>query len=206
MTRGSRKLSVHRLGHIAFVGVMAFVLVCGLAQFFRTDLDWIRAPLSFYLVGPGGWVVKIAYLALSAALFAIGLGFRRTPAAAHRIALPSILFWVSAMSLAVTAFSDTATHRGEVSLHSRIHAIAAGVTFICVTTAMLLQSLRLRMDASRRESVRSMLLHAAAAFLALWLYAMTHLLSKGLMQKIVICLILAWLGRAAISLGREQRA
>jgi hypothetical protein len=200
-----RHVTVDRLGKIAFAGVMAFVMVCGIAQFLRADLDWIRAPLSFYLIGPGGWWVKAAYLALSASLVAIGTGYGKTPVTVDRALLPSVLFWVSAVSLAITALSDTATHRGEVSLHSKIHAAAAAVTFTCVTTAMLLQSWRLRIDPVRSDRFRPMLLLAATAFIALWLYALTHLLPKGLMQKIVIGLIIAWLGLAALMLHEKHR-
>ena len=53
-----------RLLHAAAaLGIAAFILVCGAAQFLRTDLDWIAAPLSFYLIGPGGAAVKAAYVA-----------------------------------------------------------------------------------------------------------------------------------------------
>jgi hypothetical protein len=45
---------------------------------------------------------------------------------------------------------------------------------------------------------------AATAFAALWIYAVGHILPKGLMQKIVIALILAWLGWAAFALRRES--
>ena len=200
MTKFDQGFSVHRLGQFAIVGVIVFVLVCGAAQFLRTDLDWIHAPLSFYLIGPGGWLVKGAYFALSLSLVAVGLGFSRSLAPPARSVLPGALFCISALSLVITAFSDTATHRGEVSLHSKVHAFAAGVTFICVTTAMLLQSLRLRIDAAWRRSFRPMSALAVTTFLALWLYALTHVLPKGLMQKIVICLIITWLVQAALAL------
>lgn len=84
---------------IALAGVGMFGLVCTAAQFLRRDLDWTAAPLSFYLTGPGGWIVKCAYVALSLALLAIGNGFRSVLAATARSALAPALFAVSAVAL-----------------------------------------------------------------------------------------------------------
>jgi hypothetical protein len=185
------------------MGVAVFVVVCTAAQFLRSDLDWIHAPLSFYLIGPGGWAVKIAYLALSASLVGIGAGFHRSLDMRSRGRVPMLLFVISGIALAVTAISDTSTKHGDTSVHARIHLLAAGTTFFCVTIAMLLQSLRLRKDASWRSAFAYAFALAAAAHAALWIYAVGHVLPKGLMQKIVIMLILAWLGWAALALWRK---
>ena len=197
-------IAVRRIALASCIGVAVFVVVCMAAQFLRSDLDWTQAPLSFYLIGPGGWVVKIAYVALSIALVGIGTGFHRTLEATARDRIPMLLFAISGVALAVTALSDTATRHGDASLHARIHLLAAGTTFVCVTTAMLLQSLRLREDARWRPASAFAFLLAVAAFAALWIYAVGHVLPKGLMQKIVIALILAWLGWAAFALRRES--
>jgi hypothetical protein len=196
-------IDVFRIACASCVGVAVFVVVCTAAQFLRSDLDWTQAPLSFYLIGPGGWIVKIAYVALSASLVGIGTGFHRSLDAASRSRVAMLLFAVSGVALAVTALSDTATKHGDASLHARIHLLAAGTTFICVTTAMLLQSLRLREDARWRPEFAFASVLAAVAFAALWIYALSHVLPKGLMQKIVIALILAWLGWAACALWRK---
>jgi len=190
----------HRIALASCTGVAVFVVVCTAAQFLRSDLDWMQAPLSFYLIGPGGWIVKLAYVALSVSLVGIGTGFHRSLGAASRDRVPMLLFVISAVALTVTAISDTALRHGDASLHARIHLLAAGTTFVCVTTAMLLQSLRLREDARWRPSFVFAFVLAIAAFAALWIYATSHVLPKGLMQKIVILLIIAWLGWAAFAL------
>lgn len=201
--RQSPRIAVRRIALASCVGVAVFVVVCTAAQFLRSDLDWTKAPLSFYLIGPGGWVVKIAYVALSASLIGIGTGFHRSLDAASRDLVPLLLFVVSGIALAVTALSDTATKHGDASLHARIHLLAAATTFFCVTTAMLLQSLRLREDARWRPAFGFAFVLAAAAFASLWIYAISHVLPKGLMQKSVIALILAWLVWAAFALWRR---
>jgi hypothetical protein len=194
---------VRLLGLIAVVGVTVFVLVCGAAQFLRADLDWMRAPLSYYLVGPGGAVVKSAYFAFSVSLAAIGLGFYRVLTPAGRSAAPLLLFIVAALALSVTALCDTATGNGDPSLHAFVHNIAAATTFHCVTVAMLLQSRRLRGDAQWRQKFPFAAGLGAVAFVALWIYALNHTVPRGLMQKTVIVLILAWLGCASLWLQRS---
>lgn len=194
--------AMRRLALVSCIGVAVFVVVCAAAQVLRSDLDWAQAPLSFYLVGPGGWIVKIAYVALSASLVGIGAGFHDCFRAASRDRAPLLLFVISGVALAVTAISDTATKHGDASLHARIHVVAAGTSFVCVTTAMLLQSLRLRADPCWRPAFGFAFALAVTAFAALWVYALSHVLSKGLMQKTVILLILAWLGWAAFALWR----
>jgi len=202
MSQARSAIHVRRIAFASCIGIAVFVVVCTAAQFLRSDLDWTQAPLSFYLIGPGGWTVKIAYVALSISLIGIGTGFHRSLDTASRDRLPMLLFVISGAALTLTAISDTATKHGDISLHARIHLLAAGTTFVCVTTAMLLQSLRLREDARWRPAFGFAFVLAAAAFAALWIYAISHVLPKGLMQKIVIALILAWLGWAALALWR----
>jgi hypothetical protein len=162
---------------LAGCSVAVFVLVCGAAQFLRGDLDWIAAPLSYYLTGPLGTAVIAAYLALSAGLIALGLGFRFALAAQARSFVPVLLFeW-------------------EI-----VHRLAAMTTFLSVTVAMLLQSFWLRFDPRWRGSFVFAFVLAAAAFAALWIYSLVHSLPRGLAQKAVIALILAWLGWAVFAL------
>jgi len=202
MGKASSAISVRQIALVSCIGVAVFVVVCTAAQFLRSDLDWTRAPLSFYLIGPCAWIVKIAYVALSVSLVGIGTGFHRSLDAASHGRVPMLLFVISGAALDVTAISDTATTHGDISMHACIHLLAAATTFVCVTTAMLLQSLRLREDARWRSAFAFAFVLAAAAFAALWIYAISHVLPKGLMQKIVIALILAWLGWAAHALWR----
>lgn len=195
-----------RLLHAAAaLGIAAFILVCGAAQFLRTDLDWIAAPLSFYLIGPGGAAVKAAYVALSLALAAIGILFHDALVPAARRGLPMALFGVSAVTLAVTALSEVPFGQDTDGLHALVHGVAAMSTFLCVTVAMLLQSWCLRGDVRWHSAHAFASWLAVAAFVALWIHALAHTLPRGLTQKIVIALILAWLAWAAFALQRGSR-
>jgi hypothetical protein len=192
------------LGLFGFAGAVFFCAVCGAAQFLRTDLDWITTPLSFYLIGSGGAVVKTAYFGLSLSLVAIGTGFYRDMDSAARSAAPLVLFVVSGAALTVTAISETATAAGDTGLHVFVHNVAAMTTFLCVTVAMLLQSWRLRGDARWRTAFVFAFSLAVTAFDALWLYTLVRVLPRGLAQKSVIILILFWLGWASLALRQRS--
>jgi uncharacterized protein DUF998 len=183
-------------------GVAVFVVVCSAAQFLRPDLDWLKTPLSFYLDGPGGWVVKLAYLANSVALFSIGTGLNSSLAPAARSATARWLFAIAAATLAVTAFTETGSAHNRLEL---VHLVAAATTFLCVTTAMLLQAVRLRCDMRWKRAFAFALGLAIVAFAALCAYAAWHTPARGLMQKTVIALIEVWLGWAAYGLWWRAR-
>lgn len=185
---------------LAGCSVAVFVLVCGAAQFLRSDLDWIAAPLSYYLSGPFGTAVIAAYLALSAGLIALGLGFRFALAMPARSIVPMLLFVVAGLGLALTALSEPAKLYGDADVWEVVHRLSAMTTFLCVTVAMLLQSFWLRFDPRWRGSFAFAFALAAAAFAALWIYSLVHSLPRGLAQKAVIALILVWLGWASFAL------
>jgi hypothetical protein len=75
--------------------------------------------------------------------------------------------------------------------------MVAQAAFLCVSLAMLVQSWSLRNYPAWRGRFAPALALALLATAALWLHAFWHELPRGLMQKGVIVLILAWLGMFA---------
>ncbi|MBO9663140.1 DUF998 domain-containing protein [Dokdonella sp.] len=203
--RESSGTAARALGAIGLAGVAVFALVCGAAQVMRADLDWIAAPLSYYLTGAYGDGVIAAYLGLSVGLAAIGLGFRRALHGRARSAAPLLLFLVAAIALALTALSEKAKLHDASGAWALVHLLAAQTTFLCVTVAMLLQSWRVRYDMSWRPRSTPMLALAVLAFAALWLHVLARGLPRGASQKIVIVLILAWLAWASYRLWHAPR-
>lgn len=203
---GSQGSDARALGAIGLAGGAAFAFVCAAVQGLRTDLDWIAAPLSYYLTGAYGDGVIAAYLGLSVGLAAIGFGFRRALQGAARSAAPLLLFLVAALALATTALSEKVKLHDASGAWELVHLLAAQTTFLCVTVAMLLQSWRLRGDAAWRAHSAPLLLLAAAAFAALWGHVLARGLPRGASQKTVIVLILAWLAWASWRLWRARRA
>jgi hypothetical protein len=199
-------LQARRFGDFALAGVASFAIVCLTVQFARSDLDWLRAPLSFYLLGDYGVMVKGAYFVLGTALVLLGLGYYRALAVAARSGAPLLLFVSAGVSLDVVAVADSDLRPGSASLEAFVHGLAANTAFLCVTTAMLLQAWRLRADALWRGRFASAFTLAVASFVAMWVHVLWREAPRGLTQKIVIALILTWLGLAAWWLRRDTAA
>jgi hypothetical protein len=177
-------------------------VICGFVQVLRADLDWLRAPLSFYLIGPHALWVRCAYFALAAALFALGVGYYRALSVKARSAAPLLLFFCGGIALTVTALAETNTHLSPPTLMGFIHGVAAQAAFLCTTAAMLLQSWRLRDDALWRFRFAPAFALAIFCFLALWVQTLWRDVPRGLTQKLLILAILSWLGLAAYWLRR----
>ncbi|HEV8694837.1 MAG TPA: DUF998 domain-containing protein [Lysobacter sp.] len=195
-------LHVRRFGDFALAGVAFFAIVCIAAQFARSDLDWLRAPLSFYLLGDYGLIVKGAYFVLGATLMLLGIGYYRALAMAARSGAPLLLFVSAGVALDVVALADSDLKPGSASLEAFMHGLAANTAFLCVTTAMLLQAWRLRGDALWRGRFAIAFALAAVCFIAMWVHVLWREAPRGLTQKVVIALILAWLALAASWLRR----
>jgi len=190
------------LGAVALIGVAAFAIACGAAQWLRSDYDWLRVPLSFYVLGRNGRVVEASYFVLACGLAALGIGWYRTLCRGARSAAPMLLFVLAAVALCVTAGEFTDIPGQPPTLHGVVHVIAANATFLCITVAMLLQSWRLRRDPRWRARFRTAFTLAAITFVALWIYALAKTIPRGLGEKVVIALILLWLWRASWRLLR----
>lgn len=202
MTSGTDAVAIRRLGAVALAGVAVFAIVCGAVQFLRGDYDWMRVPLSFYVLGRFGRVVEASYFVLGCGLVALGIGWYRALDRTARSAAPMLLFVLSAVALCVTAAELTDVPGRPPTLHGVVHVIAADATFLCVTISMLLQAWRMRLDPRWRTCFRSAFVLAAIAFVALWLDALVKALPRGLGEKAVIALILLWLWRASWRLLR----
>jgi hypothetical protein len=201
-----REANVRRCGRTALAGMLLFVLASGVLQVVRCDLDWLRAPLSFYLLGPDGHWLQAAYAALAGALLALGAGFHGALRHGARSATPLLLFAATGLALVVTALAHSDLPGRAPTLQGFVHGTAAQAAFLCVTVAMLLQSWRLRGDARWRKRAGPAFALALACFAGLWVDALWKGMPRGLEQKLLIALIMGWLLRAAWWLCRVREA
>lgn len=194
------------LGAFALAGVGVFTGAALALHGLRADLDWLAAPLSLYLLGVHGSWLKAAYVVLAVSLVALGAAGYAGLSRAARSSAPALLFVLAGIALAVVAFADSRLPGRDATLESLIHGVAAQAAFLCVTVAMLLQSWRLRLDAAWRQRFAPAFALAALAFVALWTHALWREAPRGLTQKIVVLLVLAWLGAAAYGISRRRAA
>lgn len=181
-----------RTGDLALAGVLAFLAAAVAVHFIRGDLDWIQAQMSLYLVGSGGRLLQGGYCAMAAALVLLAEGLHRELAPQARSGAPVLLFSVGAAGLCVTAFAYMDLDGAAPTLVGWIHGVSAYTAFLCVTTAMVLQSWRLRGDPRWRGRFAPALALALASFAGVWILALGPGLPRGLAQKVVILVIGAW--------------
>lgn len=195
-----------RLGRAAFAELALFVGTAFAVHALRGDLDWQRAPLSFYLIGAHGDWLRAAYFALAATLVGLGIGVYVALERKARSGAPLLLFVIAAIALCTTALAESHMPGRTPTFEGFVHGVAAQTAFLCVTTAMLLQSWRLRLDAAWRHRFAPAFALAAVAFIALWGHALWGGAPRGITQRVVVALVLLWLGLVAAWLGRRRGA
>ncbi|HET6554782.1 MAG TPA: DUF998 domain-containing protein [Dyella sp.] len=189
---------------LLFAAVAVFALTAGTLQFTRIDLDPIAMPLSTYLRGPGGFWLRDAYYLMAASLAAFAFAGYRAMKRASRSALVSALFMIAALALPIVAYTVLFEHTPQENLARLVHGLAAQTTFLCLVMGMLLWSSRWQRSASTRMRRTGVVL-AWLAFVQMWVLALWKDLPPGLTQKLLIVLILMWLGWAAMQLRHDIR-
>ncbi|MCC8364112.1 DUF998 domain-containing protein [Lysobacter sp. A6] len=194
------------VANTSLAGVGMFFVAAVAMHAVRPDLQWMLAPLSFYLVGEyAGWL-KAAYVALAVALMLVGLQFRHALRPGARSDLAPWLFGTASLAVVVTAFADTQLPGGPKTTEAFVHMVAAPIAFLTVSFAMLLQSWHMRMDPAWRHRFAVAFALALACFASLWVHALVREWPRGLTQRGVIFLVLAWLALAATWLRAAARA
>lgn len=205
MARPLPQLHSVPVANVSLAGLAAFGFTALAVQWMRVDLDWVFAPLSFYLVGAYGALLKTAYAGLALSLTLIGLQFFRALRPGARSDLAPWLFGAASVSILVTAFADTHLPGAPRTTSGYVHAIAAPIAFLAATVAMLLQSWHLRYDPAWRHRFAPAFALALACFAGLWIHALVREWPRGLTQRCVIASILAWLCIAAAWLRSAAR-
>lgn len=184
-------------GIVALVGIAFFAITCLFVEFLRTDLDWFTTALSVYVIGPYGTWVRACFYAPAPGIAAIGIGWYRTLDRRVRSPIPLALFVAAAVGLCMLASFTTDTSAHPVTLHGTIHEWSTFGTFVCVTTAMVVQSWQVRRDPPWRFRFLPALTLATITVVYFWIFALVDAIPRGIGEKAVIGLTLLWLWRAA---------
>lgn len=197
---------------LAIIGAMLFLLVAGSLQVIRHDLAWPQATLSQYLSGPYGLVLRTAYCLLAATIVLLAMGLRAQLASQARSGAPVLLFCLGAAALAGVAVGDSWLPAIAPEFHVWFHHTCAITAFLCVTTGMVLQAWRFRLDAAWRPHFPLAVSWSLACFALLWVHALWAPAGKGWVQKLLITLIVSamllagtWLWRAARRADTDAR-
>ena len=197
-----RRVSPALTGVLAVLGVQFFLVTAVALQYLRVDLDWVRAPLSFYLIGPhSGWLIA-AYFVLAASILLVGLGLQGELTSEARSLLTLPLFAGAAGCICTVALAHTdLPGTGRLTPEGALHNTAAILAFVFASLGMLLQAWRLRYDPRWRARHGRALVVALLAFAVLVVYALHLGLPTGAVQKAAILVIVLWLLMAGRWLG-----
>ncbi|WP_295862939.1 DUF998 domain-containing protein [uncultured Xanthomonas sp.] len=193
-------------GAAALLLALLFLGVAVALQVVRADLHWQQATLSQYLHGPGGLLLRTVYVLLAVGVVALAAGLYTQSPPRARSGAPVVLFGCAALGLCGVAIGDSYLPQRAPLLAPLVHGLSAQTAFLCVTTAMLLQSAWLRGQAAWRGRAGPLLLLAVLAFVALWVHVLWRAPPRGLTQKLPIVLILAWLLPVAYRVWRPVPA
>ncbi len=177
--------------------IVAFLIAAVAVHGLRPELDGVDAQLSVYLVGPWGGLLRAGYTALAIGILALAITLYREPAAPSRSAAPLLLFAIAAPSLVITAFAPMRFPDEEWRLAHLVHGTSAQAAFLCTTTAMVLQAWRLRFAPHWQRIAPVLLGWAVTCFAGVWVLALVRELPRGLSQKVLVLMIVAWLGWVA---------
>jgi hypothetical protein len=197
--------SIRTAASIMVLAVIAFTAVSAAEQFWRTDLSFVRTPLSTYLRGSGSVYLRTVYYVMAAALLGFAWASYRATVRSKRSVFASLLFAGAGLILPIVAaselFSDTPYH----SLAKIVHRSATLATFLWLSFGMLLLSNRWKRDPRIKPNGQFGSLLAWLATFVLWFQVLVPIFPNGLMEKLAIALILLWLGWAACHLLRNAQ-
>jgi hypothetical protein len=200
-----RFITIRHAAYLMALAVIVFSGVCVAAQFWRTDLNFIRTPLSTYLRGPGGVYVRSVYYVMAIALLAFAWAIYQATARARRSLLASMLFAGAGLILPIVAASELFSDTPYRALAKIVHRSTTLATFLWLSFGMVLLSSRWLRDQRMKEGSRFGLMLAWLATFVLWFQVLVSVFPNGLMEKLAITLILIWLGWAARHLLRAAQ-
>jgi len=190
-------------GTVAPAGFFAVMMILGLVT---PGYNWLARYGSELSLGPLGWIMITNFIALGVVELALAAVLGRTAGGrvSGWVATAAVGVIGAAFVVAGICVTDPATlTSGAHTWHGVIHALMAVVIFFIGTPiAGLATALRFR--AERRFALYCLLIALATPALLVATFSSGSLL--GLMERIVIAVILAWLTSLAVRLRRANSA
>ena len=183
------------LATVAIVGAAIFVGLVAALHFLRPETSPIGRPTSEYAVGRFGYLMTVAFVALSVATWALVIGLHRGLTRAARSSLGLGLLAVFGTCLLVAATFPIDLEGSPETPTGRIHSINGPIAFLSLTAATNLVSRRFKWDAKWRRP-----LYRIASVLALIMIpsfisgAVTAARETGvgIAQRILLVTFAAW--------------
>jgi len=178
---------------VASWSLLAFLAAAVALHLRRSDLDPVASQMSLYLIGAWGPVLQLAYVALGVGMVALAWALRATHGEVARSSAALLLLALAGASLATTAYAWMDLPGVDRSFEGLLHGVSAQGAFLFATSGMVVQALNFRRDPHWQRTSRWALPWALACFAAVWVLALWRDAPRGLAQKTVITLVLAWM-------------
>lgn len=187
---------VSRLATVAIAGVAYFVVMIVALHFLRPDLNPIHQPTSRYAVGPYGFLMTTAFFSLSMAKFALVIGLSQGVSHSARSRLGLGLLGLGGVGVLIAMIFPMDVEGAPQTLAGAIHNISGPLTFLSLTTGLILVSRRFKQDDRWRPFYRAALvlsLILLAGFVATFLSFVTQSGFLGLAQRIMLAALVTWM-------------
>lgn len=189
------------LATISIIGTAIFVVLIA-SLHFVSDIDPIQRPTSEYAVGPSGYLMTLAFLALSVSTWALVMGLGRDLSELARSRLGLGFLGVFGIGVLVAAIFPIDLEGAPQTLHGTIHSINGPLTFLSLVVGTNLVSRRLKHD-ERWQPIRRfasvLALIMIPEFLAGGLAAARET-GAGIAQRLLIVTFAAWFLLMAVRL------
>jgi hypothetical membrane protein len=195
---GPSILDQRQLGTLAAAGIAFWpVVVIGLHIYRAASYDPLRLAISELALGPGGFLLNIAFVVLGLGCLALAQGLRN---AVRGAVTGPVLLRIAALLAIVSAVFHTNAHGTPATLTSQIHDNAGLVSFVLIVAAMYTFAWRFMRDDSWRSFSRPTLIWAAVSSAAFFLVPGLGDNLFGLAQRIFIVTWMSWMLVAAMRL------
>jgi hypothetical protein len=184
---------------VSVIALLYFVSAVLLLHILRTEINPAQHFLSEYALGRLGLLMTSAFVGFGLGALCLARTLYRTTAGASRSGVDSILLAVFGILTLFAALFPTDPRGAPLTTIGILHIVAGLMSFLALIPAMLLISRRLKYDARRRFSYRSLMalsLLALAAFVAFLIFQGS--LNARLFQRAVVGTCVLWLLLTAI--------
>lgn len=173
----------------------------------RPDVDALARVTSEYAVGPYGFLMTSAFLALSVALAVLGMGLTRALSTPARSAPGIVLLFLAAIAIVAAAFFpvDVGAVR-PITAEGRVHRIAAILAFASMTLAPILLARQFGRHPHWRKLGRIggvVGVTGLLGFVAIQLVLLERGLA-GAAQRVILALVIVWMSAVALRLTSTE--
>jgi hypothetical protein len=182
------------LATVALVGTAIFVILIAALHFLKPETSLIDRPTSEYAVGRFGYLMTVAFVALSVATWALVVGLSRDLSRQARSPLGLGLLAVFGTGLLVAAAFPIDLEGAPQTLAGSIHSINGPIAFLSLTAGTNLVSRRFKLDVKwlpRHRIASALALVMIPVFIAGGVAAARET-GAGIAQRVLLVTFAAW--------------